>query len=344
MRFEIPFADLVISSQLIGILGILERAHLELDDSSQEYLIKNFQPIHDAAITPIPAFIEAQLKAIDNVKVKTNKRRGLMSFTRRLPNFANAIENVLPAPESASSRNPHSPRSSDVLPSAQSQPTETRKLVDEAYDRIISAIFKNLEIIAKGSGPSLAAVAAGADSEDKEKLNHEILLIENMHHIATNLDPAGSATLHAWRGRAEQSMLEHRARYVDAVIRRPLGRILDFLEALGPEGGVRARRDQATYGRSAFKKALGGYDAKACRRDVEALRKRVEKHFMPQEGQGSADEGVPTGHNRIVVEILEVCKARFDEVVRRVEALAGEYDPPVEVEISRQDVGTAFRR
>lgn len=323
------------SSQRIGILATLERERRELENTNQDFLLDNLRTMFDNAKQPFEPFIDSQIKAIDNVKVKTNKRRGLMSFARRLPNFVTAIENTLPQVEVNNARSIRNSRSSEAL---REPYPETRAIVDAGYERISAAIFRNLLDIARATGPANSAVA---DPEDKERLNHEILLIENMYYIARNLDPGASAIMQAWRSKANDKMLERREEYAKAVVRRPLGRLLDFMDTMSSGNG---RTQEPGQGRAAFKRGLGGYDSKTCRRDVEALKKRVEKHFTPpQEGQAGGSETAATKNHKLIGEILDVCQEKFEDCIGRMELMAREYEPPVEIGITEEQVQDAWQ-
>ena len=62
--------------------------------------------------------------------------------------------------------------------------------------------------------------------EDKEALNYHILLIENMNHYIECVDDRGDAILTEGKRKAQEEYDEHLNLYVDAVIRRPLGKIM----------------------------------------------------------------------------------------------------------------------
>ena len=160
---------------------------------------------------------------------------------RIFPNFSATIEAMLPTASTNSSNG---------------ETWEVRLTVNEAYSKINKAMWECLNFIAKDepgvsrSGshhhhhssaniPSSTAVTgAGAggtttinDPEDKETLNYHILLIENMNHYLEEVDARSNSILVTWRDRADRDLSSHLAAYVDAVIRRPLGRWLEFIES-----------------------------------------------------------------------------------------------------------------
>ena len=123
-----------------------------------------------------------------------------------------------------------------MLPSGDgAERLEIRNMVDDAYQKINKSMFDSLKVIAKESP---AARAPGQvqgntvqsqgvnDPEDKEALNYHILLIENMNHYMEEVDEKVSVVTAEWKKRAVAEMQEHMGLYVDAVIRRPLGKVL----------------------------------------------------------------------------------------------------------------------
>lgn len=106
---------------------------------------------------------------------------------------------------------------------------DVRARVDEAYTRINRAMFDSLKVIAKESPLSAPAGprATTDDPEDKEKLNYNVLIIENMNHYIEEVDDGGRrGVLAEWKGRADRERTEAMDSYVGQVIRRPLGKLL----------------------------------------------------------------------------------------------------------------------
>jgi hypothetical protein len=126
---------------------------------------------------------------------------------KTFPHFSAAIENMLPP----------SSDGGDQL--------EVRRMVNDAYQRMNKAMFESLKVIAKESPSGIASQAQG-DPEDKEALNYHILLIENMNHYIEEVDARADSVLEFWKAKANDEYTEHMNLYVDAVIRRPLGKLL----------------------------------------------------------------------------------------------------------------------
>lgn len=178
-----------------------------LEETNQDFLTRTLLSIQTRLSGLFTRFVDEQVRAIEDTKVKIKKRKGVIGFIKVFPSFSACIENMLPA----------------VGAQEHHERNETRIMVDEAYAKINKAMFESLKVIAKEAP---GTVGAGADPEDKEALNYHILLIENMNHYVEEVDDRGDAVLAEWRASAQAEGDEHLALYVDAVIRRPLGRVI----------------------------------------------------------------------------------------------------------------------
>jgi hypothetical protein len=190
----------------VGILCAVDRKLNEIEDSNQDFLMKTLQKVHERLTGLFSRFVDEQIRAIEDTKVKIKKRKGVIKFMTTFPHFSIAIENMLPPPDGG-------------------EQLEIRKMVDDAYQKINKAMFESLKVIAKES-PAVMATQGQGDPEDKEALNYHILLIENMNHYMEEVDTRSDPILVAWKYKAEEEMGEHMDLYVDAVIRRPLGKLL----------------------------------------------------------------------------------------------------------------------
>jgi len=216
-------------------------------------------------------------------------------------------------------------------------------MVDDAYGKINIAMFESLKVIAKES-PAVMATQGQGDPEDKEALNYHILLIENMNHYIEEVDERADTVLGEWRAKAVEEMNEHMALYVDAVIRRPMGKLLEFLESTEsllaslpsgtPSTSLAARSSHA---RPLFKKLVSAHDGKELRRGIEALKKRVDKHY------GDADD--PGLSRNLVAKVLKECEKMYEDVWNRAVIINQDvYDNEVEIEWRMEDVAAGFRK
>ncbi|KAL1970644.1 hypothetical protein VTN77DRAFT_4288 [Rasamsonia byssochlamydoides] len=309
--------------QGVGVLAALERAISEFEETNQDFIVHSLQKLHSRLNGLFNRFVEEQIRGIEETKVKVNKRRGVISFMRIFPNFSAAIENMLAQQPSQ-------------------EFSEIRTSVNEAYNKINRAMWESLKFIAKEApGQQPGATSGATDPEDKEVLNYHILLIENMNHYIEEVDVRGLPVLERWRDRAIQDYHEHMRLYMDAVIRRPLGKLLDFIESaeslLGTASNPPDIAARASHSRSVAKKLLASYDSKEVRRGAEMLRKRVEKHF------GDADD--PGLSQSLVAKVFKECETRYAETYDRIKRIIDSvYDGQVELEWSKEEAIAMFRR
>jgi exocyst complex component 1 len=268
------------------------------------------------------AFLDEQIRAIEDTKVKINKRKGVIAFIRIFPSFSTTIEAMLVSAEEL----------------------EVREKVNAAYRRINKSMFESLKTIAREIPSATTSGATLGDPEDKEALNYQILLIENMNHYVEEVDAKSNPILEEWKGKAAQELDEHLTLYLGAVIRRPLGKLLDFIESVEslmlslPAGSAPSTiAERASHSKTFFKKLLATYDSKEIKRGIEKLKMRIEKHF------GDADDpGLSKG---LVAKVIDTCEKYYINVEERVDAINKDiYDGEVGIEWTRSDVTTSFKR
>ena len=241
-------ANTVKNRQLVGIIATIERKLFSLEDSNQDFLTRSLQQMHERLVTQFSRFIDEQVHAIEDTKVKIKRRKGVTGFIKIFPNFSAMVESMLPSDDDVASV-------SDSISNSNSRNLSTKKLevrtrIDEGYHRINKAMFESVKIIARespavagasggtngsggvaGAGGGTAAAAAAlntatGDPEDKAALNYHVLIIENMNHYLEEVDERGATVLKEWKAKAAAEMSEHLDLYLGAVIRRPLGKLL----------------------------------------------------------------------------------------------------------------------
>lgn len=295
-------------------MASLERKLADIVQTNQEFLNNVLQKVHSNLTVKFKRFTEEQIRAIEDTKVKINKRKGVISFMRVFPTFSMAVENMLLG----------------IDPNL-----NVRRTVDREYDRILKSMFDSLKVIARENpAVGVATAGAGADPEDKEALNYHILLIENMNHYIEEVDTHSLDTLERWKAAAQSELDEHIARYLDSVMRRPLGKLLDQIEniesQLNTGKAPQAIAMQPSNNKATFDKVLLHYDAREVRKGIEALRKRIEKHFDENAGLASM--------------ITRACEGYYGEVEARVGRIVADlYGGEVLVEWPRMEVKNAFR-
>jgi hypothetical protein len=290
----------------------------DMSQSNLDYLNALFQKLHGSLSKKFQAFVDEQIRAIEETKVKINKRKGVISFIRVFPGFSTAVENMVAGID---------------------QTLSVRRTIDREYDRILKTMFDSLKVIAR-ENPAVSVSGPTADPEDKEALNFHILLIENMNHFVEETDARNLDVLEEWKETASKEYAEHMDLYLNAVMRRPLGKLLDHLENI--EAQIQTGKSpsaiaaQPSNSKTIFNKILGGYDAKEVRKGIEALRKRVEKHF------GDADD--PTLSKELVGKVLKECERFYGDVESRIGRVTTDvYGGDVLFEWPRAEVKSAFR-
>lgn len=86
-----------------------------------------------------------------------------------------------------------------------------------------------------------------------------------------------------------------------------------------------------------FKKLVHTFDAKEIRKGIEALKKRIDKHF------GDADD--MTISRDLVFKVLKECEKKYDDVYNRTVLINQDvYSGEVEMDWTSNDVSAAFRK
>lgn len=88
---------------------------------------------------------------------------------------------------------------------------------------------------------------------------------------------------------------------------------------------------------------MSGYDGREIRKGIEALRKRIEKHF----GESDTDDAAT---QPLVTFVLDEASSEYINVLERVQRInrkiyaVAEGDRAVEVEWTKEDVKAAFKK
>ena len=314
--------------QGVGVLCALERALSTYEETNQEYISRTLRQVHDRLNGLFHKFVDDQVKAIEETKVKVKKRKGIIPFMRTFPIFMTTVENMIPAE------------------SEHSESLELRFILNDSYTKILKAMWESLNFIAKdnpaGGAGGQSNAPGGNDPEDKEALNYHILLIENMNHYMEEVDTHHNVVLEEWKEKANHDMFKHLTQYTDAVIRRPLGKWLDFVEStealMKTNDSMTSITNKPSHSRSAAKKVLGAYDSKEVRKGVDTLKKRIEKHF------GDVDD--PSTMSRSLIQrVYDECGARYAHVHDRMRAVVDSvYDGNLEIEWRKEEIVGMFKK
>jgi hypothetical protein len=104
-----------------------------------------------------------------------------------------------------------------------------------------------------------------------------------------------------------------------------------------PGASAQAIAQRHSHSRHVFKKLVHSHDAKELRKGIEALKKRVDKHF------GDADD--PTISRDLVFKVLKECEKSYVKLSERMMTINQDvYGGEVEIDWGNKEVDAAFRR
>lgn len=314
----IDWATVLDPVQGIGIMYALEQKLELVRETDQEFLLSTLQKLHERLVGHFLRFLDEQVRTIDETKVKIKKRKGVIGFMRVFPGFVARIEEQIPE---------------GGLPEA----LNVREMVNEGYKRINNAMLESLQAIAKES-PTVTTHSV--DPEDKEQLNYHIMMIENMYHYVEEVDAKNNEILEDFKRKADEEYKEHMELYVSAVIRRPTGKLLDFVENVEAlmKNGSDDIASRGSHNKVAFKKLLEHNDGKDIKKGIDALKKRVDKHF------GEVDDGGLS--QKLVEHILGKLEDEYITLHKRIMLLlVGPYkDTGLECPFMVNDVKVGFKK
>ncbi|GAA6058447.1 hypothetical protein JCM3770_005082 [Rhodotorula araucariae] len=304
------------SMQIVGILAVLDRFVLRGEEDRNEFLMRLLQKQYQRSLAALERSCKDQIRSIEQTKLTLKKRKGVVPFVRVFPLFVARVESQL--------------EGADTL--------NIRLVINRQYERIVAAIFDCLQQMAKMDGEG-----QGGQGEDKDQLNYHVILIENMHHLITVFSTRQKvAALAPFVEQARAKYDQNLTAYIRLILRRPLARQLDFFFGLEQLLRTMPPTEVAlhnAYTRSALRRVTADVRAKDLRKAVDALWKRVDKHF----GGDVANQAA--AHTDVLKTVWKACE---DEVVRLVttwKALIAKCYPDEKsggIEVGRQELHTFF--
>ncbi|KAI0801061.1 exocyst complex component Sec3-domain-containing protein [Fomes fomentarius] len=308
------------SLQVVGMLSSLEKFQSEAEERGNAFLLSALDKQHMRLKAMFERQVNDHIKSIEETKLTSKKRKGVAPFIKYFPTYISRVETQLIG--------------ADTL--------EIRQSVDATYDKIVQAMFDALKQMAKMSG----------DEEDKGQLNYHVIIIENMHYFVAEVSQIEIGTVAMFLKRAEAIYEENLNAYVKIVLRRPFSKIIEYFEGVERLLKTTAPSEvssNSSYSKSALKKVIKEYNAKDIRKHVDALFKRVEKHFDEASEKAttedaSASTGIAPG--TVMVGVWKACE---EELLRITELFSKRItqcykDTGVTLEYSAADVESAFRR
>lgn len=303
--------------QIIGIIACLERFQADAEERGNAFLLNLLEKQHTRLKGLFDRHVNEQIKAVEETKINSKKRRGVVPFIKYFPVYVGRVENQLIG--------------ADAL--------EIRGNVDLAYEKIVQVMFDSLKQMAKMEG----------EGEDKGQLNYHVILIENMHHFVAEMGQLEIGSVASFLKRAESIYDENLNAYVRMILRRPLAKIIDYFEGIERLLQTTAPTEvsnNSSYNKSALKKVVKDYNAKDMRKHIDALYSRVEKHFTEASEKATTEKSTGIAPGTVMVGVWKACE---EEVLRLTEAFSKRIaqcyaDSGVTLEYSAADVETAFRR
>ncbi|KAI0068299.1 exocyst complex component sec3 subunit [Artomyces pyxidatus] len=302
--------------QIIGITACLERFLADADERGNAFLLNFLDKQHTRLKALFDRHVTSQIKAVEETKLTSKKRNGVAHFIKYFPVYVGRVENQLIG--------------ADTL--------EIRQSVDVAYEKIVQTMFDSLKQMAKLDG----------EGEDKGQLNYHVILIENMHYFVAEIRQQEIGSVNVFSKRAESVYDENLNAYVKIVLRRPFAKIIDYfdgVERLLKTTAPTEVANNSSYSRSALKKIIKEYDAKDVRKHIDALYKRVEKHFTEASEKATVESG-GIAPGTVMVGVWRACEEEllritelFNKRISQCYAKSG-----VSLEYTAADVEAGFKR
>ncbi|KAK7059116.1 hypothetical protein VNI00_001741 [Paramarasmius palmivorus] len=305
------------SMQVVGLIATIERFIAESEDRNNDFLLNVLSKHQTRLKTLFDRHIGEQIQHVEQTKLTSKKRRGVVPFVKRFPVYIGRVETQLIG--------------CDGL--------EIRMNVDAAYERIVQSMFDCLKQMAKMDG----------EGEDKGQLNYHVILIENMHHFVAETSQMEIGSVASFVKKAEAIYDENLTAYVKIILRRPFSKLIDFFEGverLLKSSSASEVSTNSSYSKSALKKVVKEYNAKDVRKHVDSLFKRVEKHFTEASEKATTEDGGGIAPGTVLVGVWKGCE---EELLRITELFNKRIsqcyaDSGVSLEYTASDVESAFRR
>lgn len=181
----------------IGMMVSIEANQKEYYNTCHSFVLSLLEYLHKKVEIHFEKFVHDQIKGIEESKVSSKKRMGVLPFMRVFPKFVDRIEKML-----------------------SNWDGNTRKAVDRMYAKIIKCIFESLDQCAQQLNND------SKNSDEKDSLNIHILTVENMHHFYTEIRARKVPALEEYVKQSKYLYDMNMDQYSKVVIRKPLGKLL----------------------------------------------------------------------------------------------------------------------
>ncbi|KAG2120700.1 exocyst complex component Sec3-domain-containing protein [Suillus discolor] len=303
--------------QVVGVLVCLERFVADADERDNAFFLQMLEKQHTRLKGSFDRHINQQIKMIEETKLTSKKRKGVAHFVKYFPIYVSRIEQQLIG--------------ADGL--------EIRANIDLAYEKIVHSMFECLKHMATLDG----------DDEDKGQLNYHVLLVENMHYFVAEMSQLDVGSVSGFPKQAEAIYNENLNAYVKIVLRRPFAKIIDYFDGIERLLTTTAPTEvskNSNYNRSSLKKVVKEFDGKDIRKHIDALFKRVEKHFTEAEEKATKEESSGIAPGTVMVGVWKTCEEELQRMTENFNKRISQCyaDSGVSLEYTSADVETSFRR
>lgn len=325
-------------------------AHIEpMESTNQAFLLTLVHKIYDKSVNIWKTFVSRQIDMISNTHVSCKRRSGVLGFVATFPEFCEKVEQQISGEKNGA----------------------VRTLVNDSYDKLGKAILHNLQRAADdvslknsssgGTGTAIKMAASlasssgakGDEHEDKEILNYHILMVENMNCLMDSLHENIISHSHVLIGHRDTAVSQYRthlSEYSDNVLRRPFGKIIDYVqgvEALLKKDPSATPNQKHSYNKKALKAAISSCPQKDLRKVIDILRKRVEKHFGASPDDDLATVGnVPVYNDELLAKVWNALQAETISVFNRLTNIMNKYfsESSAQNDITKAEIQAAFAR
>lgn len=303
--------------QVVGVVVCLERFVADADERDNAFFLQMLEKQHTRLKGTFDRHINQQIKMIEETKLTSKKRKGVAHFVKYFPIYVGRIEQQLIG--------------ADGL--------EIRANVDLAYEKIVHSMFECLKHMATLDG----------DDEDKGQLNYHVLLVENMHYFVAEMSQLDVGSVSGFLKQAETIYNENLNAYVKIILRRPFAKITDYFDGIERLLTTTAPTEvskNSNYNRSSLKKVVKEFDGKDIRKHLDALFKRVEKHFTEAEEKATKEESSGITPGTVMVGVWKACEEELQRMTENFNKRISQCyaDSGVSLEYTSADVETSFRR
>ncbi|BEJ16672.1 hypothetical protein CspHIS471_0600730 [Cutaneotrichosporon sp. HIS471] len=253
---------------LVGIIATTEQLQADaLNEGTSMFVQQLFDKQLGRQRKAFDAFVNDQVKNIDGAKTTVRKRRGVFYFVRHFPVFVERIECQLD-------------NSYDTL--------DIRKRVNNAYERVAASVLGSLQHVSKVVGAELGA----GSGEGKGQLYFYVVMIENLHSFVDEVAQVNASALAVFVKRARGLYDENMKAYIKMMLRRGFSRLMDFFDGVERQLKTTPPNEvnmHSAYSRSTLKKVLKDTGSKDMKKAIEAMARRVDKHFNDDESGPGGD-------------------------------------------------------